>query len=97
MPKPKPLSKELIKGAMSQTLSNRAAARYLNCSYQHYKRWATLYESDTHDNLFEQHKNKSDKGIHKFLRSSGKEPAQTEIIECKIDASSLSPEKIKYR
>ena len=97
MPKPKPLSKELIKGAMSQTLSNRAAARYLNCSYQHYKRWAKLYESDTHDNLFEQHKNQSGKGIPKFLRSSGKEPALTDIIEGKIDASSFSPEKIKYR
>ena len=97
MPKPKPLSKELIKGAMSQTLSNRAAARYLNCSYQHYKKWAKLYESDTHDNLFEQHKNQSGKGIPKFLRSSGKEPALTDIIEGKIDASSFSPEKIKYR
>ena len=97
MPKSKPLSKELIKGAMSQTLSNRAAARYLNCSYQHYKRWAKLYESDTHDDLFEQHKNQSGKGIPKFLRSSGKEPALTDIIEGKIDASSFSPEKIKYR
>ena len=97
MPKPKPLSKELIVGAMSQTLSNRAAARYLNCSYQHYKKWAKLYESKTHDNLFEQHKNQSGKGIPKFLRSSGKEPALTDIIEGKIDASSFSPKKIKYR
>ena len=97
MPKPKPLSKELIKGAMSQTLSNRAAARYLNCSYQHYKKWAKLYESDTHDNLFEQHKNQSGKGIPKFLRSGGKEPALTDIIEGRVDASSFSPEKIKYR
>ena len=38
MPKAKPLNKELIVAAMSQTLSNRAAARYLNCSYQHYKK-----------------------------------------------------------
>ena len=97
MPKPKPLSKELIKGAMSQTLSNRAAARYLNCSYQHYKRWAKLYESDTHDNLFEQHKNQSGKGIPKFLRSTGKEPALIDIIEGRVDASSFSPDKIKYR
>ena len=97
MPKPKPLSKELIKGAMSQTLSNRAAARYLNCSYQHYKKWAKLYESDTHDNLFEQHKNQSGKGIPKFLRSGGKEPALVDIIEGRIDASSFSPDKLKYR
>jgi len=97
MPKPKPLSKELIKGAMSQTLSNRAAARYLNVSYQHYKKWAKLYESDTHDNLFEQHKNQSGKGIPKFLRNNGKEPALVDIIEGRVDASSFSPDKIKYR
>ena len=50
----KPLSKEQILGAMSQTLSNRAAARYLNVSYPHYKKWATLYKSaeNEFDTLF---------------------------------------------
>ena len=97
MPKAKPLSKEQIKAAMSQTLSNRAAARYLNVSYIHYKKWAKLYESDTHDNLFEQHKNQCGKGIPKFLRGKGKEPALIDIIEGRVDASSFSPDKIKYR
>ena len=97
MPKAKPLNKELIVAAMNKTLSNRAAARYLNCSYQHYKKWAKLYESKTHDNLFEQHKNQSGKGIPKFLRSGGKEPALIDIIEGRVDASSFSPDKIKYR
>ena len=97
MPKAKPLNKELIVAAMNKTKSNRAAARYLNCSYQHYKKWAKLYESKTHDNLFEQHKNQSGKGIPKFLRSGGKEPALIDIIEGRIDASSFSPDKIKYR
>ena len=97
MPKAKPLSKEQIIAAMSQTLSNRAAARYLNVSYIHYKKWAKLYESDTHDNLFEQHKNQSGKGIPKFLRNNGKEPALVDIIEGRVDASSFSPDKIKYR
>ena len=97
MPKAKPLNKELIVAAMSQTLSNRAAARYLNVSYIHYKRWAKLYESNTHDNLFEQHKNQCGKGIPKFLRSKGKEPALIDIIEGRIDVSSFSPEKLKYR
>tara|TARA_R110001606_G_scaffold166659_1_gene311159 strand:- start:2029 stop:2655 length:627 start_codon:yes stop_codon:yes gene_type:complete len=97
MPKPKPLNKELIMAAMAKTLSNRAAARYLNVSYIHYKKWAKLYESNTHDNLFEQHKNQSGKGIPKFLRSKGKEPALIDIIEGRIDASSFSPDKIKYR
>tara|TARA_R100000734_G_C3307742_1_gene98320 strand:+ start:416 stop:1042 length:627 start_codon:yes stop_codon:yes gene_type:complete len=97
MPKARPLSKELIVAAMNKTKSNRAAARYLNCSYQHYKKWAKLYESDTHDNLFEQHKNQSGKGIPKFLKSGGKEPALIDIIEGRVDASSFSPDKIKYR
>ena len=97
MPKAKPLSKEQIIAAMSQTLSNRAAARYLNVSYIHYKKWAKLYESNTHDNLFEQHKNQCGKGIPKFLRGKGKEPALIDIIEGRVDASSFSPDKIKYR
>ena len=97
MPKAKPLTKEQILAAMSQTLSNRASARYLNVSYVHYKRWAKLYESDTHDNLFEQHKNQCGKGIPKFLRGKGKEPALIDIIEGRVDVSSFSPDKIKYR
>lgn len=97
MPKAKPLSKEQIIAAMSQTLSNRAAARYLNVSYIHYKKWAKLYESNTHDNLFEEHKNQSGKGIPKFLRGKGKEPALIDIIEGRVDVSSFSPDKIKYR
>ena len=81
MPRPKPLGKELILAAMAKTKSNMAAARYLNVSYQHYKKWAKLYESDTHENLFFQHKNQSGKGIPKFLRVGGKEPALLDLIE----------------
>ena len=97
MPKAKPLKHELILAAMAKTKSNLAASRYLNCSYQHYKKWAKLYESKTHDNLFEEHKNQSGKGIPKFLRVGGKEPALLDLIEGRVNASSFSPEKIKYR
>jgi len=97
MPRAKPLTKEMILAAMSQTKSNRATCRYLNVSYIHYKKWAKLYESDTHDNLFEQHKNQCGKGIPKFLRGKGKEPALIDIIEGRVDVSSFSPDKIKYR
>ena len=97
MPKPKPLTKEQILAAMAKTKSNMAAARYLHCSYVHYKKWAKIYESDTHENLFEQHKNQSGVGIPKFLRAGGKEPALLDIIEGRANASSFSPDKIKYR
>lgn len=99
MPQPKPLSKDQILRAMSQTLSNRAAARWLNVSYVHYKKWAKTYDptEEGYPNLFEQHKNQAGKGIPKYLRANGPEPALDDIIEGRIDASSFSPDKIKYR
>jgi hypothetical protein len=99
MPDPKPLSKEDILRAMNVTQSNRAAARYLHVSYIHYKKWAKNYDAteEGYKNLFEQHLNQSGKGIPKFLKGSGKEPALLDIIEGRIDASSFSPDKLKYR
>jgi hypothetical protein len=91
MPKPKPLSKEMIVAAQAKTKSNMAAARYLHVSYQHYKRYAKLY------GLFEGHKNQSGKGIPKFLKSKGKEPALLDIIEGRVSAAHFTPAKIKYR
>ena len=91
MPKPKPLSKEMIVAAQAKTKSNMAAARYLHVSYQHYKRYAKLY------GLFENHKNQSGKGIPKFLKSKGKEPALLDIIEGRVSAAHFTPSKIKYR
>ena len=83
----------------SQTLSNKAAARYLHVSYTHYKKWAKTYDAteEGYSNLFDQHLNQAGKGIPKFLRGQGKEPALLDIIEGRIDASSFTPDKIKYR
>ena len=90
MPKPKPLSKEQIVAAQAKTKSNMAAARYLHVSYQHYKRYAKMYD------LFDSHKNQSGKGIPKFLKGPKKMPAMIEIIEGRIAASSFDPNKLKY-
>ena len=67
MPKAKHLTKEQILLAMRHTKSNRSAARYLNCSYIHYKMWAKRYHTvEGGPSLFESHKNQSGKGIPKF-------------------------------
>ena len=97
MPKAKPLSKQQIQAAMNKTMSNRAAARYLGVSYIHYKKWAQNYDSKTHENLFEQHKNQSGKGIPKFLNGSVKQPAVLDIIEGRVDSSHFSAAKIRER
>ena len=76
MPKAKPLSRKMIETAMSKTLSNRAASRYLRVGYTHYKSWAKQYtDAESGKSLFELHKNQAGKGIPKFLKSKGKEPA----------------------
>ena len=85
------LTKEDLLRAMSQTRSNRAAARYLHVSYNHYKKYAKMYK------LFESHKNQSGKGIPKFLKNSGKEPALLDIVEGRVDSSHFTPQKLKYR
>ena len=98
MPAAKPISKDMCLAAMNKTKSVKAAARYLNCSYHHLKRYMKLYvDEETGKTLFEVHKNQSGKGIPKFLKSTGKEPALLDIIEGKIDAASFSPKKLKYR
>jgi hypothetical protein len=100
MPKAKPLSKEMIVAAMNKTKSNKAAARYLNVSYLHFKKWAKLYQdSETGQILFEKHKNQCGKGIPKFLSNGNprKDFALLDLIEGRIDPSSFNPNKIKYR
>jgi hypothetical protein len=101
MPKRRDLSKQEIVGAMNKTKSVRAAARYLNCSYIHLKKWMKFYDATEpgYANLFEQHKNQSGKGIPKFL-SNGKPRSDfslLDIIEGRVDPSSFNPDKIKWR
>jgi hypothetical protein len=101
MPSPKPFTKEQVLSAMDKTKSVRGAARYLNCSYQHLKKWMKLYKDEvTGKTLFESHKNPSGKGIPKFLSHAPfgrKEPAILDIMNGVIDPSNFSPQKIKYR
>jgi hypothetical protein len=98
MPAPKPLSKEDILRAIRHTRSNRAAARYLGCSYQHYKPYAKLFnDEETGLNLFELHLNQSGKGIPKFLPNRRKEPNVKDIVETGMGWESFTPDKIKTR
>jgi hypothetical protein len=99
MPQPKPLTKEQIVAAMGVTKSNRSAARYLNCSYTHYKRWAKHYDATKqgYKNLFEQHLNQAGRGIKKWIGNHGKTPPLQDLINGIIPATSFSPVKIKKR
>jgi hypothetical protein len=101
MPASKVISKEDILRAMRFTKSNRAAARYLGCSYQHYKPYAKLFRVDELDpnspTLFDTHKNQSGRGIPKFLPDRRREPNVKNIVETGTGWESFSVEKIKSR
>ena len=95
MAKPKPISKEQCLAAMKTTRSVRAAARYLNCSYQHLKPFMKAYKDEaTGMSLFDLHKNQSGKGIPKFMSNSPfgrKMPAIEDIVNGREDPSSFTP------
>jgi hypothetical protein len=95
---PKPISKEDILRAMRVTKSNRSAARYLNCSYQHYKKFAKiLMDGTSGKSLFELHKNQAGRGINKFMSNKGKEPALQQILSGELYIESYSVNKLKSR
>jgi hypothetical protein len=99
--RPKHYTREDIVRAHKMTRSGRAAARFLGCSYQHYRKFAKLYiDEETGKSLFDLQKNQSGKGIPKFLSGKGKEAQNTpikDIIEGRVPIEHFSPEKIKLK
>jgi hypothetical protein len=100
MPPPKPLLKEQILLAMRHTKSNRAAARYLNVSYIHYKMWAKRYhEFEGGRTLFEVHYNQKGVGIAKWgnIRKKKSKWGVLDVVEGRISHTHFKPEEIKKR
>lgn len=92
------LSKYQIEHAMKHTRSNRAAARFLKVSLEHYRKFAKIYRDDlTGDTLYETHKNQAGKNIPKFLSNKGKEPALMDVLEGRVPVEHFNPDKIKQR
>ena len=91
------LSKDDVLRAMTKTRSNAAAARYLGCSYNHYKKFARTYTDENGTPLLEVHKNQSGRGIPKFLSNKGKEPALLDILEGRTPIEHFTPARIKQR
>ena len=97
MPKAKFISKEDCLRAMQNSKSNRGAARFLRCSFVHYKKFARTYVNEEGVTLWEAHKNPSGKGIPKFISNKGKQAPLKDLIEGRLSVSSFEPAKIKQR
>lgn len=97
MPKAKFITKDDCLRAMQNSKSNRGAARFLRCSFVHYKKFARTYVNEEGITLWEAHKNQSGIGIPKYLPNKGKQAPLKELIEGKIPVNSFEPAKIKQR
>lgn len=97
MPKAKFISKDDCLRAMNNTRSNRGAARFLRCSFVHYKKYARTYTNEEGVTLWEAHKNPSGKGIPKFISNKGKKAPLKDLIEGRLSIASFEPAKIKQR
>jgi len=96
----KDLTKQQIIDAMEHTRSNKAAARYLGVSYDHYKRWAKFYNAtkDGFPNLYEQHKNPTGKGVaHRPSRYKKSDFTREKLIYGDIPFTKYNTEFIKRR
>ena len=87
----------MILRAMKHTKSNMAAARFLGCSYPHYKQYAKLYKNEEGKTLFEVHLNRQGKGISKHLYKKKDLTPINDILEGRIDVSNYNPKELKER
>ena len=91
------LTEQQIRSAMSRTLSNRGAARFLNVSFPTYRLYAKLYrDPNTGLTLYETHKNKAGKGIPKFS-SLAREPHLHLLLKDGMSKESYNIGKLKHR
>jgi hypothetical protein len=97
MPPIKFLSKEDCLRAIHNTRSNRGAARFLRCSFPHYKKYAKTYVNEDGVTLWEAHKNQSGTGIPKYLPNKGKHAPLKELLAGNVSIDSFEPAKIKQR
>ena len=96
MPAAKPLSKEDIIRAMKMTKSNKAAARYLRVSYQHYKKYAKIFvDEKTGKTFFDIHLNQAGKGIRKHFGT--KEPLLEDLMSGELFVESYDINRYKDR
>jgi hypothetical protein len=100
MPTRRDFTKEELINAMNKTRSVKSCARYLNCSYNHLKRWLKFYKDEsTGKTLFETHKNQCGKGIPKFLKdgTNTQQISLKDLTEGTFIPTSFHPQKIKQR
>jgi len=93
----KTLDKRQIEKAMSETTSNRGAARYCSVHLDTYKKYASMYKDEHGVSLYEKHKNIGGRGISKGTISITKQTGLMDILCGDMRKKFVSLRELKRR
>ena len=83
--KGKQLDKRLIERAMSETKSNRGAARFCGVNIKTYERYARMHKDENGVDYYEKHRNWGGKGIPKMTLSASHNAGLMDILEGRVN------------
>lgn len=89
------IERQQIERAMRETLSNKAAAKFLGVSFKTYKKYANMYRNEEGKTLYEAHKNQSAKGIPKFGKRRHDKASIMDIMEERVPKTFVSIKILK--
>jgi len=89
------IERQTIERAMRETLSNKAAAKFLGVSFKTYKKYANMYRNEEGKTLFEVHKNQAAKGIPKFGKRRHDKASIIDIMEERVPKTFVSIKILK--
>jgi len=89
------IERQTIERAMRETMSNKAAAKFLGVSFKTYKKYANLYKTEDGKTLFEAHKNQAAKGIPKFGKRRHDKASIIDIMEGRVPKTFISVKILK--
>lgn len=89
------IERQMIERAMRETMSNKAAAKFLGVSFKTYKKYANLYKTEEGVTLFQAHKNQAAKGIPKFGKRRHDKASIIDIMEERVSKTFVSIKILK--
>lgn len=89
------IERNVIERAMKETMSNKAAAKFLGVSFKTYKKYAKMYKVEDGRTLFDVHKNQAAKGIPKFGKRRHDKASIIDIMEERVPKTFVSIKILK--
>lgn len=91
------IERQEIERAMRETLSNKAAAKYLGVSFTTYRKYARTYRNSEGVSLYDAHKNQAAKGIPKFGKRKHDRSSIIDIMEGVVPKTFVSVKILKHQ